>query len=156
MESEDLFASLEKHLKDIDEIEIILLKGHLILEQILNEMLMIYIQDESDLDKLNLSFSRKLDLLSALMNGQKVSIFEFQQLREINRIRNRLAHVLDFSRNHSDLKAWACKILGYTPVTIDRKRTYKNTLLKAFYFLTAFLLGATKEIKANSHVEHAK
>lgn len=69
---------------------------------------------------------------------------EIAQLREINRIRNKLAHKLDFDDYHNDLRLWACSVVGYTPVTINRKRTYRNTLVKAFYLLAGMLSGFTR------------
>ena len=143
MESDQLLAALERHLRTKDDIEMILLKGHLVLEQTLNQMLLGYIGKEQDLVGLNLMFSKKLDLLVALSPGlyEKDDIY---QLREINRIRNKLAHNLDFNDYHADLKAWACHVNGYTPKSINRKSTYRNTVLRAFYFLSAMLSGMAR------------
>ncbi len=143
MESDQLFAALERHLRAKDDIEMILLKGHLVLEQVLNQMLLGYIGKEEDLVSLNLMFSKKIDLLIALSGGHydKDDIY---QLREINRIRNKLAHNLEFNDYHADLKAWACHVVGYTPKSINRKTTYRSTVLKAFYFLSAMLSGMAK------------
>ena len=91
--SEDVLDALERHLKTQSEPELLLLKGHLILEQCLNQLLRTYIADEDSLDKMNLSFSRKLDLLVALGHKLYVPGANGEALvREINRIRNRLAH----------------------------------------------------------------
>ncbi|KGO98676.1 hypothetical protein [Novilysobacter defluvii] len=140
MDPDRLFASLERHLRTKDDIEMILLKGHLILEQALNQMLLGYIKSEKGLSELNLMFAKKLDLLVAL-SGQSYGADEIAQLREINRIRNKLAHQLDFTDFHGDLKRWACHVVGYTPKTIDRKQTYRSTLMKAFYLLAGMLSG---------------
>lgn len=138
-----LFASLEQHLRTKDDTEMVLLKGHLVLEQVLNQLLLGYIGKEEDLLGLHLTFSKKLDLLVALSDGFH-DREEIDQLREINRIRNKLAHNLDFTDFHSDLKRWACDVVAYTPKSIHRKSTYRNTLLKAFYFLAALLSGMAR------------
>lgn len=143
MESAQLFAILEKHLRAKDDVEMLLLKGHLVLEQVLHQMLLGHFRNEEDLVRLNLPFSKKLDLLVAL-SGDLYGKDDIYQLRELNRIRNKLAHNLDFADYHGSLKAWACHVVGYTPKTIDRKVTYRNTLLKAFYFLSAMLSGMAK------------
>ena len=148
MDSEAVFKALEKHLRDTDEIEVILLKGHLILEQVLNELLSAHIKSQKSLNSLNLLFSKKLDLFVALQDGERLLKAEVEQLRKINRIRNKLAHRLDFSEYHSDLKSWACAVVGYTPATINRKRTYRNTLIKAFYLLSGILSGVARGRKA--------
>lgn len=141
MKPDELFANLERHLRNKDDIEMVLLKGHLILEQVLNQMLLFYIESETKLSNLNLTFSKKIDLLVALSGNRQGSREQIAQLREINRIRNKLAHELDFENSHAALKRWACWVVGYRPVTINRKRTYRSTLLKAFYLLSAFLCG---------------
>lgn len=66
MDSEELLAALEEHLRFQSEPELLLLKGHLILEQGLNQLLRAYVTNEAALERMNLSFSRKLDLLCAL------------------------------------------------------------------------------------------
>ena len=96
MESKDIFTALEKHLRATDDIELILLKGHLVLEQVLNELLSFHIKSDKRLNSLNLMFAKKLELLIALEDGGRFIESEIDQLKEINRIRNKLAHKLDF------------------------------------------------------------
>jgi len=141
MDEPSLFDVLERHLKNPDELELILLKGHLVLEMALNRILVNYIH-EAHLSSLNLMFAKKIELVAALKEfNQPIARDELGQLREINRIRNKLAHKLDFAEFHSDLKKWACDVVGYIPTTIYRRRTYRNTLLKAFYQLCGVLFG---------------
>jgi len=153
------FNTLEKNLKNYDDVELILLKGHLIIEQALNEFLSLYIEDKNKLDALNLMFAKKLDLLIAL-EGREYShgIVSVKHLKELNRIRNKLAHQLEFHGYHAELKKWACSVVGYTPKTINSKKTYRNTLLKAFYLIGGYMSGysygrkAIKEEKSNNGI----
>lgn len=73
---------------------------------------------------------------------------EYPHLKEINRIRNKVAHELFFDDYHDDLKKWASSVLGYTPKTINSKRTYKNHVIKAFSWLAGILLGISNGIEA--------
>jgi|SRR6185369_5562304 len=142
MKQKDIFHALEAHVGRQEDVELMLLKGHLILEQCLNEFLRFYIPDGTDLERLNLTFARKLDLLHALgyrLPGATAS--DGAHIREINRIRNKLAHRLDFSDYHADLKRWACAVVGYTPATLNRRSTYLNTVKRAFYILTGYMWG---------------
>lgn len=149
MNSEEVLSSLEKNFDKYEEIELILLKGHLIIEQLINEALLVHMKDEKALDRLNIMFSKKIDLLTALEGeGSFSSKTIINQLMELNRIRNKLAHHLEFNDYHNDLKKWACSVLGYTPKTIDRKETYRNTVRHAFYRLTGYLVGSTEMKKA--------
>jgi hypothetical protein len=149
MESRDVFDSLEGHLKTTDEIDLVVLRGHLILEQCLNALLARWIEPER-LPKLNLMFAKKLDLYSALQEprGQHCAE-EIAHLRELNRIRNKLAHQLPSKPgHHADVKKWACSVVGYTPKTINRRVTYRRIVLKAFYLLTGYLSGAASMAEA--------
>ena len=140
--SEDVLDALERHLKTQSEPELLLLKGHLILEQCLNQLLHAYINDEDALEKMNLSFSRKLDLLVALGHKMYVPGTNGEALiRDINRIRNKLAHRLDFDDMEIELQRWACAVLKITPKTIGRRITYLNTIRRAFTFTAAFMSG---------------
>jgi hypothetical protein len=142
MESSEAFNSLEGHLKSTDEIDLVVLRGHLILEQCLNALLVQWISTER-LPKLNLNFARKLELYVALQEPRQHWPEEIAHLRELNRIRNKLAHQLPSKLGHHvDVKKWACAVVGYTPKSIDRRATYRSTVLKAFYLLTGYLAGA--------------
>jgi hypothetical protein len=47
---------------------------------------------------------------------------EIAHLRELNRIRNKLAHQLPSKPgHHANIEKWACAVVGYTPKTIDRR-----------------------------------
>ena len=44
MDADEVYKALEKHLRNIDDIELILLKGYLVLEQVINELLGVHIK----------------------------------------------------------------------------------------------------------------
>ena len=136
---------IETHLQQQTEPELLLLKGHLILEQCLNELLRSYMPKSGSVESLNFTFAKKLDVLLAL--GHKLYVVGGggeEHIKEVNRIRNRLAHRLDYPELRSDLGSWACAVLGYTPKTMSRDQTYLNTVRKAFAFSAAFLWGVAE------------
>jgi hypothetical protein len=145
MTSDKLFEALENHLRRDRDPELLLLKGHLILEQCLNELLRTYVPKLDALDKMNLTFARKLDLLVALGHRLYAPSHDGDsKIRELNRIRNKLAHRLDFADYEDDLKKWACSVVGYVPRSMNRRATCANTIRKAFYLLAAYLAGVTR------------
>ncbi|EGU47244.1 hypothetical protein VIOR3934_02707 [Vibrio orientalis CIP 102891 = ATCC 33934] len=148
MELHEVYASLEKDLLNQSEIELVLLKGHLILEQAINQHLLRYIDHEKNLDSLSLMFAKKVDLLNAL-EGSKPNVWQeyTPYIKRINKIRNKLAHQLNFDDYHDELKSWACDVIGYTPKTLNSHTTYRNTVAKAFCFLVGFLLGVCEARK---------
>lgn len=58
--------AITKNLKEYRDIEIILLKGHLILEQLVYQVITAYGLEEKHIERMNLSFARLIDLLIAL------------------------------------------------------------------------------------------
>jgi hypothetical protein len=112
-------------LREYDEIEMILLKGHLIIEQSLNHLLAANKIDMKRIDSMGLMFAKKLELIMAL--EVKFIENEYLQLKEINRIRNKLAHELFFKDYHMDLKNWACSVLGYTPKKYKFKKNIQES-----------------------------
>lgn len=126
-------------LKDYDDMELILLKGHLILEQMLNQILMAHGLDIKRIESMRLMYGKTLELVATL-NSQYLKN-EYPHLKKINQIRNSIAHKL-FPENYDvDLKEWSCAVLGYTPKTINTKRTYKSHVIKAFSLLAGKLQG---------------
>lgn len=148
-------STLEEHLFQLKEIELIVLKGHLILEEGLNGYLACFVNDIEAFLKIGLMFEKKVALLSCLVPAQMAKSEIWDELREINRLRIKLAHNLKFSEYERQLKQWATKVLGYNPKTMKRKITYRNSVVKAFALLGGKLAGmsemlaATKQMNSN-------
>jgi len=136
------YTRFETHLLPLEDIELILLKGHLLLEEQMDLLLEACMEDYDLFRKMNLSFDRKIKLLYCLPAlPLETGIFSLSTISELNRIRNKLAHRVDFKSHHDDLKKWACNFLGYTPKTINRKKTFKNTLVRALGLLIGCFAG---------------
>jgi hypothetical protein len=140
--------SLDKHLFQLKDVELIVLKGHLILEEELNHFLACFVNDAETFLKIGFMFEKKVSLLSCLVPKQMAKHKIWEQLREINRLRNKLAHNLRFSQYEQQLKRWAIGVLGYNPKTLKRKVTYRNSVVKAFALLTGHLRGLPKGYSA--------
>ena len=144
--------TLEQHLFQLKEIELIVLKGHLIFEEGLNEFLACFVNDIERLLKIGFPFERKVALLSCLVPKQMANDEIWEQLREINRLRNKLAHNLRFSQYEGQLKQWATEVLGYNPKTIKRTLTYRNSVVKAFVLLSGKLTGLSAGYAASGKI----
>ena len=141
-----LETSVTINLKEHNDIEIILLKGHLILEQALYQIISAYKLDSRRISAMNLMFNKTLELVMAI--DPMIIKNEYHHLKEINKIRNKVAHELFFDDYHDYLKKWASSVLGYEPKTINSKITYKNHVIKAFSWLAGKLLGISNAIEA--------
>jgi len=83
-----------KYLPMTDDIIVIVLKGHLIIEEILNEILKSHCHDYSSIGDANLTFYQKVHVAKALMSAGFNEI-SFPAILLLNRLRNDLAHNLD-------------------------------------------------------------
>jgi hypothetical protein len=135
---------LEEHLFQLKDIELIVLKGHLILEEGLNDFLACFVNDIEAFLKIGLMFERKVTLLSCLVPAQMAKSEIWNELRELNRLRNRLAHNLRFSEFEVQLKQWATSVLRNNPKSLKRKITCRNSVVKALALLSGRLAGMSE------------
>jgi len=129
------------HLSSKIELELILLKGHLMLETMLEVTLR---KNNIKPDK-NYSFYRKLTLLGNLTieNPNKELIVD--SLTKINLMRNKVAHEFFYSEVDSELEEWSKNIHDNLKGVKFSKYTYRTKIVHAFSIL-AFNLLRLKEI----------
>jgi hypothetical protein len=137
--------AVAKNLKSYSDIEVVLLKGHLIIHQLLYQLIAAHQVDVARVEKMNLMFGKTLELLMAL--NPDLLKNEYPHLREINRIRNKGAHELFFDDYHDDLRKWASVVLDHDPSIVRGKRTYKSDVINAFVKLAANINGMSDGMK---------
>ena len=135
-----VWGSLEKK----RDLETILLKGHLLLEMILDMILLrngvndcrafSFYRKNGLLDKLNVTDRNKLE---------KVVV----ALTQINTLRNRLAHEVLFSVDNSDFSYWAIEVLANFNGAKFTKYTYRTKIIHAFSVLSKNILVLDQSIK---------
>jgi hypothetical protein len=124
-------------LDGISDLELIILKGHLILEVLVDEVINNFLSKESTINCLNLSYSKKIKLMYLLSKDDykdtdKINIY----LIEINQIRNKLAHNYKFSEEKSGISKWANNVLSDFPVNKNTKFTYRTKVVHGFSTLS--------------------
>lgn len=125
------------HLDQKTDLEMILLKGHLLLEIILDTALArIHI-----IDCENFSFYRKVDLLEKYHSEPDERInFIFSSLKKINRLRNKLAHEVHFEIANGELDSWALEIAENLEGEKFSKYTSRTKVVHAFSTLSGNIL----------------
>src|SRR5436309_2821356 len=92
--TEDFIAEITKHFREVDELTQVVLKGHLLLEERFNSILLNSVYNPEGLDRWKLSFNQKLHLAKAFcISPHREGTFEL--LTAINSLRNGIAHSLD-------------------------------------------------------------
>lgn len=125
------------HLDSEKNLELILLKGHLLLEIILEGVLRRSNVTEFE----NYSFHRKIIAFEqiATNNGAEKD-FIVLSLKSINRIRNKIAHEFYFDIENGEFEQWSSNILNNLTGTKHTKFTYRTKLVHSFSILSKNLL----------------
>lgn len=91
-------------LPDTDDVTTIVLKGHLIIEEILNDILESHCDNYDSMVKAHLSFYQKACVVKALVST--VGRVYFESIFLLNRLRNDLAHKLDSKKREALIESF--------------------------------------------------
>ena len=135
-----VWANLDRE----SNVELILLKGHLFIEVLLN-----YVLIENGLNEhADYSFYRKTQSLLLVPGGQSVTPeLVVPYLVRLNIFRNKLAHEFEYDVADGDIEKWSCDILTQFSVVKHTRYTYRTRIVHAFATL-AKVLG---EIRIDSN-----
>ena len=123
------------------DLELILLKGHLLLEVVLDTVL---VTNEIK-DSRNFSFHRKISLLRKVyaMNCGKQDLI-CSLLSEINQLRNKMAHENGFDINNGEFESWGLVVLENFVGTKFTNYTFKTKIVHAFSVLAKNILDLSE------------
>lgn len=148
-ESRELWRTIERELLRAQDLETVVLKSHLLVETQINTALERRLGPE--IDNARLSFHQKLEVLACIWPGLKRksgpigprSLYE--DWKELNKLRNTIAHQLSSASMRISLVGWVTRTLGYKLKTINRTVVLKRNIVKATVFKLAFFSGITCE-----------
>ena len=117
-------------------IELILLKGHLILESLIDVALA-----KNSLEKeLDYSFFRKVNCLKLLPSQNFAKIDELSSyLHALNKMRNKLAHEYSYNINNGEIEKWSLEVLNSFEGMKFTKFTCRTKIVHAFSALAKAL-----------------
>lgn len=125
------------HLSSKNDLELILLKGHLLLEIILGTVL----KRSNNIEYENYSFHRKIIALEQIAtNNEAKKDFTVLALKTINRLRNKIAHEFHFDIKNGEFEVWSSNILDNLTGTKYTKFTYRTKLVHSFSILSKNIL----------------
>lgn len=150
-ESEKLWKTIKQELLRVRDIEMVVLKSHLLVETQINVVL------ESRLgpgiDRARLSFSQKLEVLACIWPPLKEndsyigprSLYE--DWKELNKLRNKIAHQLSPAGLRTLLIEWVSSALGYRLKSINRTAVLKRNIVKVVVFEVAYFSGFHETVR---------
>lgn len=126
------------HLDQKTDLELILLKGHLLIEAILETV----IKRNCKINLENHSFHRKLLILDKIEfpNTTKKGCI-VSSLRTLNKLRNKIAHEFLFDISNGEFESWASNIFENFKGKKFSKYTFRTKIVHAFSVLAKNMLA---------------
>ena len=148
-ESDKLWKTIKRELLRAQDIETVVLKSHLLVETRINIALESRFGPE--IEKAQLSFSQKLEVLACIwphLKDKDSSIglrSLYESWKELNKLRNKIAHQLSPANMRKLLIEWVTMTLGYRLKTINRTVVLKRNIIKAIVFDVAIFSGCIEQ-----------
>lgn len=134
-----VWANLDKN----QDLELILLRGHLILELFIDSLL----ENDGCKKYKNLSFYSKVNLLTNIADNKVVDFDSIKTyLLSINNLRNKFAHEWGFDICESEIEVWSKGVISAFEAEKFSKYTYRTIVIHAFSLLSGALLEIQKKI----------
>jgi hypothetical protein len=95
-----------RHLPESDDLALIILKGHLLLEAEINDTLLVHLKDPDALKGARLSFSQRAAVLRAVEGPIGAAKLRENEIQKLNKIRNLLAHHLEPAGLEAEVSAF--------------------------------------------------
>jgi hypothetical protein len=123
VDEDEMFEMISKHLHGLKSLELIILKGHLLVEYALSRYIDVLSQHKNTIDELRFTFTQKLEILKILgfiSMSDEWDLELLEQLKTLNKIRNEIAHSLTFDRKMLD------QLFKYHPKELEEYKRYKE------------------------------
>jgi len=138
---EDLFQKFRKHFPNTKNIVLLILKGHLIIEEEMNELISLASLNSKKLERAKLTYFQKICLLTALYPTRLHDTFYSIEL--LNELRNKIAHNLDHKETNFLIERFLKTLEDQ-----ERLDEYKEEpIYKRLKSSIAFLCGGISGIK---------
>ncbi len=92
---EEPWKRFQKHMPRSNDITLIILKGHLLVEQELNDILDIELRYSRALYDVKITFYHRLAIVKSIYGTPLSGGFPYDEIKKLNTLRNRLVHSLE-------------------------------------------------------------
>lgn len=128
------------HLDSKTDLELILLKGHLLIELVIDTALIRCCKQNYK----NYSFYKKVSVLENIdFKKNHMKGFIISSLLDLNNLRNKLAHEFNYDIYNGEFEQWASKILNNMDGVKFSKYTYRTKIVHSFSILSINILKLT-------------
>jgi hypothetical protein len=141
----------DKHFANVSELSLIVLKGHLLLEQLLTALILHYARPSADLREARLQFSQKVALVRAFV------IFPFPSefwglLKVINQLRNDFSHELQPKKLEEHLKVIRAMAASHRKTTEKRFQSLFDSDEGSLKMIISYWIGFLTPLDSLIHI----
>ena len=134
-----------RHLSEVDDLTLVVLKGHLLMEELLNDIIADFCELPEYVEEARLSFFHKSKLVRAL-SGQDVqgqpTDDPWRSLEALNSLRNQLAHHLEPKHLEQKIDQFIfARFGGKNMVKFESEKARREGLRKELIFLLGYIQG---------------
>lgn len=147
--AKEILAKLEEHMRFVDESALVVLKGHLVIEETLGEIISTYVFHAEHLEQARLGFAQKV-AIARTMSLDEHNNDMWQLIVAINGLRNELAHSLQppMRAQKTQTLIDLHKKLGGCVQTSDFKDLPEHIVLSfVISYALGFLSGFVEEVR---------
>ncbi len=130
-----------QHLPESDDLTLITLKGHLLVEEALDSIIQNHCKDKTALQGVEIGFYVKLKLAAALIGDPNLS-GGWTMVEKLNSLRNALAHRLEHPLAKKRLNAFLA-LFDVPEVSVSLTGHTATDLRQTIAYLLGFIHGAT-------------
>jgi hypothetical protein len=98
---EEVLKMISDNLPKDDNLELLILKGHILLEYLMNQSIVIKSDNNYEIERSSFSFNQKIEIL-VILNLIENNSQIYQVLKIFNNLRNQIAHKFTFDRTLVD------------------------------------------------------
>ena len=149
MKPHDDMSRIHKYMPRSQDLTLITLKGHLLVEELLDDIIESHCNNKSILKSIEIGFFVKLKLAAALSGRDDLS-HGWSMCERLNALRNSLVHKLDHPIAKKRLDEFLD--LYYNHPGVSSKGDITNDVKNAIYLLFVYILGA----RSSSLCEHSE
>jgi len=136
------YEFFKSHMPQSDNLDLIVLKGHLLIEHCINQFIRHYFQDDSFFQERSFTFMVKFNIVRALVHPFNADVYNF--VEKINELRNKIAHNLDYP-GLTDKVDYLINHFGKDAHNAIDDSTRHEYLKYVFVFTCGSLAGALQE-----------
>lgn len=131
----------KKHMPRSKDITLIILKGHLLVEQEMNDILNDNLTESKALIEAHITFSHRLAIIKSIYGSFNISKFPYSQIKKLNALRNQLVHNIQPKNLEKNIEAFVQEVWYREPKPKYPKMKLENRLAASIAYLCGQICG---------------